>query len=271
MDEKRFQLILDDSGSRNPDHKPEAREDGMDWFALGGFLVEEEDVRLLIDQHQAFVNAWGIDYPLHSTRIRGRRNNFRWLGRDAGRAAHFYEELSVLLTKVPVLGIACVIDRPGYNGRYAEKYGDDRWLMCKTAFAILVERSAKYAISQGGKLEVYFEGVGPKEDQNLIGYHRDLKKAGMPFDRDRSGEYESLDAKAFTEVLLGDAQRQTKASPLMQIADLYLYPMVKAGYGPYKPYDQLVESGRIIDTHLDKGSQAQGSIKYSCFERVKKA
>ena len=109
-----FQLYLDDSGSRFPDHMPDAaRADSMDWFALGGVLIDKVDRKLALERYDAFVESWGIDYPLHSTKIRGRRDKFRWLGQDEVRAERFYRELGDMLVAMPVTGIACVIDRPG--------------------------------------------------------------------------------------------------------------------------------------------------------------
>lgn len=243
----------------------------MDWFALGGVLVEVGDLPQILGLHEAFVDAWGLDCPLHSTKIRGRRKEFSWLGRDQGQAARFHKELSVLLTSIPVMGIACVIDRPGYNARYQEKYGTDRWLMCKTAYSIVVERSAKFAQSKGATLEVFYEGAGKEEDRSLVAYHRELKKAGMPFDNSSSAEYRALDAREFQSNLLGDPTRLTKKSPLIQIADLYLYPIVKAGYHDnYLPYDQLAQAGRIIDTLLEKDERPSRGVKYSCFELARK-
>lgn len=268
-----LQLYLDDSGSRFPDHKPDAaRADGMDSFALGGMLIDKADRKLALEQYDAFVTSWGIDYPLHSTKIRGRRDKFRWLGQDAVRAERFYRELGDLLVALPVTGVACVIDRPGYNTRYAEKYGDQRWLMCKTAYAILIERSLKFATAAGANLEVFFEEAGKHEDRAVTAYHKSLKVDGMPFDQGNSAGYSGLKPDDFRAGVLGDPQRVTKkGSPLIQIADLYLYPMVKAGYqNGYPPYDQLFAASRVIDAHLPETERASLGIKYSCFDLIQK-
>ncbi|WP_200928341.1 DUF3800 domain-containing protein [Sphingobium sp. Leaf26] len=268
-----LQLYLDDSGSRFPDHKPDAaRADGMDSFALGGMLIDKADRKLALEHFDAFVSRWGIDYPLHSTKIRGRRDKFRWLGQDAVQAERFYRELGELLVSLPVTGIACVIDRPGYNGRYAEKYGEQRWLMCKTAYAILIERSLKFAITAGADLEVFFEEAGKQEDRAVHAYHKSLKVDGMPFDQGNSSEYSGLKPEVFENGVLGDPQRVTKkGSPLIQIADLYLYPMVKAGYQDgYPPYDQLFAANRVIDALLPEDCRASLGIKYSCFDLIQK-
>lgn len=257
-----------------PDHKPDVnRADGMDWFALGGVLIDKDDRKLALERYDAFVTSWGIDYPLHSTQIRGRRGKFRWLGQDEVRAERFHRELAEMLLTMPMTGIACVIDRPGYNARYAEKYGDQRWLMCKTAYAILVERSLKFAKRAGANLEVFYEEAGKKEDRALLEYHKTLKAAGMPFDEGKSSEYYGLPPEEFVNGVLGDPARVTKkGSPLVQIADLYLYPMVKSGYVKgYRPYDQLMEAKRIIDAQLDERDQAKLGVKYSCFDLVEKS
>ncbi|CAG1012369.1 hypothetical protein RHIZO_04239 [Rhizobiaceae bacterium] len=55
---------------------------------------------------------------------------------------------------------------------------------------------------------------------------------------------------------------------MMQIADLFLYPMAKGGYDPtYRPYRALKESGRLIDAHLSPERIPSLGIKYSCFDR----
>ena len=260
-------LFLDDSGSRNPDHEQDTRADGMNWFALGGILILESDVRVAVDLHKAFTESWGIDCPLHSTKIRGRRKQFSWLGQDAGRAAQFHMELENLLLEIPVVGIACVIDRPGYNARYKEQYGNDRWLMCKTAYSILIERAAKHARRSECRLEVSYEGAGQREDRNIEEYHKALKVVGMPFDDGRSESYGSLKAEEFGELVLGEPHRQTKANVLIQIADLYLYPMVKGGYEPsYPPYANLSAAQKIADNLVGETEVANLGVKYSCFD-----
>jgi len=143
VDVKCVHLYIDDSGSRRPDRtERSARKDGMDYFALGGILINEEDIAGLLEVHRRFLAKWKIDGPLHSTRIRGRRGEFSWLGTDPARENDFLTELETMILNLPVVALACVIDRPGYVARYRGKYSEP-WLLCKTAFAILVERGAK--------------------------------------------------------------------------------------------------------------------------------
>jgi hypothetical protein len=255
-----YQLYIDDSGTRNPDHSSTKRKDGMDHFALGGILMDVTHKAAVRDKYDEFIKRWEIATPLHSTKIRGKRKEFRWLGKDDQRALLFYAELEQLLLSIDVLGIACVIDRPGYNNRYRDKYGPARWLMCKTAYCILVERAAKFAKKSGSLLEVFFEETGKAEDRAISDYARSLKGT-------TSSSYEALSAADFKKIILGDPQRQTKKSPMIQIADLYLYAIAKSGYDRnYDPFRKLLENGRIIDAHLERTELGTLGVKYSCFE-----
>ncbi len=88
VDVKCVHLYIDDSGSRRPDRtERSARKDGMHYFALGGILINEEDIAGLLEVHRRFLAKWKIDGPLHSTRIRGRRGEFSWLGTDPAKYA----------------------------------------------------------------------------------------------------------------------------------------------------------------------------------------
>lgn len=263
-------LYIDDSGSRYPDRAPkETRRDEMDYFALGGVLINEEDVDEVFAKHKAFCDAYSIDYPLHSWAIRGGREDFGWLKKPEAAFA-FLTDLEKMLVSLPIVGIAAVIDRPGYVARYKERYQDRLWLMCKTAYSILIERAAKYARNQNRKLRVFFERAGKAEDRDLIAYARSLKKDGMPFDENNSAAYASLRAEDFREIVRGEPRGRTKATPMIQIADLVLYPMAKGGYDPsYRPYKVLLDNKRLIDAFLAPEDRANLGIKYSCFDRTK--
>src|SRR3546814_15128376 len=92
----------------------------------------------------------------------------------------FRSAIEEYLLSLPIVALACVINRPGYVARYKGRYNEQLWLMCKTAFSILVERAAKFADDEGRQLEIYFEGAGPKEDRDIVQYMRSLKAAGSP-------------------------------------------------------------------------------------------
>ena len=267
-------LYVDDSGSRHPDHvNSNASSHGYDWFSLGGVLIRNEDevaARALIT---AFKSRWPQigESPLHSVEIRHKTGNFRWmLSLDKGQHDAFFNGLDGLVAALPVTGIACVIDRPGYNDRYRTIYGRQRWSLCKTAFNILVERATKYALEHGGKLRILQERCSRKEDSILRTYYQSLKDNGHPFDTTNAMRYSPLSAEDYRNVLY-EFKLKYKSSPLVQIADLFLWPMSIGGYhGENKPYRWLVSNGKLIDCTIpDEAIQTMG-IKYSCFDLVKK-
>jgi hypothetical protein len=265
---KEIHLYFDDTGSRHPDHAPaEVRRDGMDCFGLGGVLINEEDIDDFIATYKSFRKGWNIDYPFHSHKIRGGRDEFGWLKKPENAAA-FLPDLEDMLLSLPILGIAAIVHRPGYVERYKELYRDRIWMMSKTAYSVLIERSAKYAHSKNRKLRVFFEGAGRAEDAETIAYARALKKDGMPFNQENSVSYGALTAEEFQDIVQGEPRRKTKATPMMQIADLVLYPMAKGGYDPsYRPYRKLLDHGKLIDSILKPEQLPMCGIKYSCFPK----
>lgn len=265
---KQFVLYIDDSGSRFPDKvDTECRQDGMDHFALGGILVAEEDKPVVQNAYKEFCRAWSITYPLHSTKIRGMRSDFAWLEESAKQKDTFYAELDTFLISIPVIGFAAVVHRPGYNERYHEKHAGKPWWMCKTAYAILIERATKFVTEQNGSLTVRFEEAGKREDRAIIQYARDLKVSGMPFNTDTSKQYEGLLASDFKGAILGEPKRKKKENLFVQLADLYLYPMAKRRYEPtYNPWVLLYENKNVIDALLPEAEWMSRGIKYSCFD-----
>lgn len=176
-------LYMDDSGTRYPDHPGSPTPQGYDWFGLGGVLVHQDDEQQCRTMHEALCQKWRIDYPLHSVRIRNSSQKFAWIGAlEPRRRAEFYEDLTRLIVSLPVLGIACVIDRPGYNHRYRDKYAGHRWHLCKTGFAVVVERAAKHALRMGCKLNVAVEESDKVTDRAIREYYAGMKASGPPFD-----------------------------------------------------------------------------------------
>ncbi|MEM6477179.1 MAG: DUF3800 domain-containing protein [Pseudomonadota bacterium] len=266
-------LYLDDSGTRNPDrnggcdYDPERH----DWFALGGIMVRSEDDAPTRQMYAEFCEKWGITYPLHSSDIRFQKGNFDWLKRvSISQLEQFHDALGSMLIEMPVTGIACVIDRPGYNERYLQKYGRDRWSLCKTAFSVLVERAAKVAIAEERRLRIFPERADKHADRWLKGYFDSLRAKGMPFASSTSGKYAPLSQPVLHHTLR-EFRLKYKSSPLVQIADLYLYPMCRAGYGPYRPHSLLTKHGKLVDCHLSEADKSMLGIKYSCFDLVGKS
>jgi hypothetical protein len=260
-------LYLDDSGTRNPDRKLSARFVFRDWFTLGGFIAKEEDEGAIETAHAAFCKKWSVNYPLHSYDIRSETEEFTWLsGLEQREYDRFMHDLGNMLLAVPVMGHACVVDRPGYNKRYREKYGRQTWMLCRTAFAVVVERAAKHARKNGCKLRVYVEKGDKTADDMIRGYYSALRTEGMPFAVDNMAKYAPLNRDELAATLY-DLKFKAKTSPLTQIADLCAYPMARGGYDPdYFPYTQLKQQKKMIDCLLEDEEIPHLGIKYSCFE-----
>lgn len=261
----KLNFYIDDSGTRHPDRQLNKNRGRPDWFALGGLLVREEDEEGCREMHHTLCSKWGITSPLHSEEIRHRTKNFRWLNKPSIRD-QFLPDLEEMLLKMPVLGLACAIDRPGYHTRYHDKYGPQKWSLCRSAFAIGVERASKFANADHRKLNVYVERSDKKTDRMIEVYFKDLKNHGHPFDSQRASKYVPMHRDELSSTLY-DFKTKNKSSQLMQIADLYLYPICKGGYDAnYYPYMKLRESSKLLDQHVD--DVGMEGVKYYCFERV---
>lgn len=266
---KVYNLYLDESGTRHPDHSQgNAPQHGYDWFAVGGVLVNEADEEEVRNLYAQFTEKWDISTPLHSSEIRAQKNNFAWLYKlPKIEQDEFYEELYLLMRDCPLTGIACVIDRPRYNIRYKETYGDKQWLLCKTAFNIVVERATKVARYNDAAIRIFPEECNKKEDQFIKGYYDLLKSSGMPFSETSSERYGPLQAVDFKSSLY-DLKFKKKSSPLIQLADLFLWPMCMGGYDTNnRPYKRLLEDQKLLAVNIGT-AEAPYLIetKYSCFD-----
>lgn len=262
-------FYIDESGTRRPDKKPgRLPKHGHDWFGMGGVLIKSSDEIVAREIYKDFCAKWNIDYPLHSSEIRAKDDNFAWVGR-LQKAEHdqFYEDLYQVMKKSPFVGLACVIDRPGYKERYEARYGKQSWILCKTAFNIAVERAAKYANELGLRLRVLPEECNKAEDNLIKGYYKALKEIGQPFNPTTSCKYAPLDAVNFNSTLF-ELKFKKKSSPMIQMADLYLWPMCIYGYDNTNyPYRRLREDGKLIECVVPKQDWDVRATKYSCFPK----
>lgn len=262
-------LYLDDSGTRNPDRNPSdtVPRHGHDWFALGGILIRDDEERPVRDEYRRFCEEWAIKSALHSSEIRTRSEGFKWLGKlDQATADKFYSQLGKLVTFPAITALACVVDRPGYNFRYLNQYGRKRWALCKTAFNIVVERAAKFARRKGCRLRVYVERGDKSADARLKGYYEELRSNGLPFDSETSAKYAPLAQPEMRRTLF-EFGLKYKSSPMMQVADLCLYPICIGGYdSSNRAYRELHNAGTLINTKLRPEEVASEGIKYSCWD-----
>lgn len=263
-------FYMDDSGARHPDHKPGKQAiHGRDWFALGGVLIKSEDESASRASYERFCSTWKLSSALHSVDIRSRNAGFLWLQQlPEMERLRFYEELYQFMRQMPVVGLACVIDRPGYNARYSGVYGRNRWLLCRTAFCVAIERAAKYARSLERQLRVMPERCNKPEDARLADYYAELRASGMPFESRTSEKYVPLLPQQFRETLY-EFRLKRKSSPLAQVADLYLWPICMGGYhASNRTYARLKADGKLIECLLNEADWPNLASKYSCFESV---
>jgi len=266
-----YHLYVDESGTRHPDRHRGLKEDAPGgWFGLGGLLIRDSDEQGAKDRIAAFRQRWPElrGAPFHSSEIRNATDRFLWLTSvSATRREAFFDELSELIRGLPIHCIACVVDRDGYNRRYMPEFGQRRWKLCKTAFSILLERSAKYALHRQAKLRVYVERSDKKTDNQMRAYYETLREEGLPFDAARSAQYRPLTQEMFKSTLY-EFRLKDKASDLMQIADLVLWPLCANGYyEEVRAYAALLEAKQLVECLCEPGIDLAGT-KYSCFEAV---
>ena len=176
------------------------------------------------------------------------------------------EDLTQTIISCPIVVHACVILRQGYLNRYLEKYGENTWEMMKSAFSILIERSAKYAAINNGSLMVYFEAAGKNEDNLLKQYFYNLRAKGQSFNVATSDKYSPLSANDLSKLLIG-IDSKTKANSIMQIADLCLYPVVLSKDNPdNQAFLALKNANLLVDSRLQQDQVVTLGIKYYCFD-----
>lgn len=262
-------FYMDETGNRLPDRKSDKSRDGRDWFAFGGILINQEDEVAAKNARDAAAAELGVRVPFHITDMLAPAKGFRWLKRRRkSEQEAFWSRYRELLTSLPVVGFACVIDRPRYVARgYLEKHGNDRWLLCRSAFDIAVERAAKYARMRDKKLRVIFEGdVG--YNSIVEGYFERLKNEGLEFDEANSEKYKPLTQADFAATLT-TIENRAKSNRLLQMADSYIYAIARSRYERrWWLYEALRDAQKISDFALDGDADLirEMGIKAYCFD-----
>jgi hypothetical protein len=95
-----------------------------------------------------------------------------------------------------------------------------------------------------------------------------MKMSGLPFDKNSSSAYRPLTASEFAETLY-EIRFKSKSSPLGQIADIFLWPLVLAAYDESnRAYVTLRDAGRFIESRLPADEVEVCGSKRSCFELI---
>lgn len=259
-------LYLDETGARHPDRNSGTHA-SRDWFGMGGILIRQEDKVEAHKMRDAIASKWNIKSPFHMTDMINERAKFSWLGRITQKERDlFWSEYREYLATAPVLGIGCVIDRSGYVARGYVKNHEDRWLLCRSAFDIVVERAAKYAISIGRQLNIVFESDFGMNDI-VEGYFYNLQSNGLEFDKNKSDKYTPLSKEDFKSTLTS-IENRPKSNRLLQIADSYIYAIARRGYDKkFDVYRRIHDEKRFIDCLLPKEQISALGNKYYCFDK----
>jgi len=259
-----FALFIDDSGSPKLNLN-----DPCPYFAMGGVLLKRADEAIVQRLIEDFKERWQIPLhtPLHGNEIRSKKKRFAWLGNLSEEAKeNFMNDLTQVIVNSPITVCACVISRQGYRNRYLEKYGEKTWEMMKSAFNILIERTAKYVDIQNGNLMVYYEKMGEKEDKLIEKYYEELRSSGLPFDPENSAKYSPMSSTTLGSLLRG-IEGKSKNRPEIQLADLCLYPIAISKSQPdNRAFKIMIEKKLLIDCKIPIEQLASLGIKYYCFE-----
>lgn len=264
-----YTIYMDETGNRHPDKKADISREGRDWFGFGGILLRGEDSDTARNLVTAFSQKWSLRGPLHLTDMLAEKKSFSWLGRLSHvDRRQFWTDWERVLCEAPVFGVGCIIDRPGYVARgYLQKH-PDRWLLCRSAFDITVERCSKIAMHENRKLHVVFE-QDAAINKIVTGYFENLKQNGMGFDKNNSSYYNPLDGNKFSSVL-GRIQHKPKDHDLLQIADSYIYSIARGGYDKkFDLYRAIKSAGKLSDDCFPEIDENVG-IKYYCFDHKTK-
>lgn len=262
-----FTFYMDETGNRHPDKKSDASRQGRDWFGLGGVLIRGEDNDAIRQAVADFSERWDLTGPAHLTDMMSEKKQFAWLGRKTEVIRQqFWDDWHHVLSGANVIGLGCIVDRPGYLARgYLEK-GPDKWLLCRSAFDIVIDRAAKIARHEGRKLHVVFE-QDPGINKTMTTYFNMLKQDGLAFDAGNSSKYSPLTQPEFAETL-GRIDHKPKSHALLQMADSYIYAMARHGFDKkFGLYRHLRDHGRIADFALPQDCLPHMGVKYYCFDR----
>jgi hypothetical protein len=257
-----YTLYLDESGVGKPGKRD------YEYFVFGGVLIRKPDEHALEADVDALKGNWNIspDVPLHATEIRTKRDRFHFLqDLPAAQVVKFKTEILEMVERSAVLLHGCVVHRQKYLDRYSAVYGRNTWQMLKSATIITVERAARYVQSKGGKLYVVFERGNKSSNTEIRRAYKELRENGAPFNQVASLQYSPMSAADLQSVLFKIIEPKTKASKMLQVADMCLLPLVEhKRTGNTQVVDRLRAAGRLID--CDVPDPPKMGIKYYCFD-----
>lgn len=226
----KYYLFIDECG----DHQLEKFNPSFPIFTLCGVLISEDKLDGLEKSIKSFKRSFFNDEGviIHSRDIRKQEKEFSILQYDDIKQ-RFYGEINSILGQQDVYVIVCcsILKEP-FIERFSK--GEDVYGL---SLKYLIERSIFYMddnISEG-KLNIYIERRGVKQDRALLNYYNRLRATGTKWvtaERlvSRLGNFNFCFKK---ENIIG-----------LQLADLIAYPITRHVLNPKKPnpaYDVICD------------------------------
>ena len=203
-------LFLDESG----DHNLAVVDNNYPVFVLGGVILDrdyaEGPLAEIFDDFK--VRVFGrTDIVLHTADIVRNRNGFEGL-KDAGFRSRFYNELNLLMQKLPYEVVACAIHKKDYS----ERYGSNAIDPYRLGLRVMVESLCNAVGSGAGRGSIIVEKRGESLDQDVEDTWRILRTRGSRYtEADVIREtIESLELRDKKENIAG-----------LQLADLVITPI----------------------------------------------
>ena len=215
-----FIVFADESG----DHGLDKIDPKFPVFALVFCLISVSDyIKKVVPELQRFkFKTWGhSEIVLHERDIRKTKPPFDIL-RNQELRARFYEDLSALMTGIPMRIYAAVINKNGLRKRYGSP-----WNPYEIALLFCMERLLKTLLEEkqeGKLLHVLFEARGKREDEELkLEFRRICDNKG-------NWGYKQPD---FTPITFKPmfVKKATNSTGL-QLADLIARPIAKSALHP---------------------------------------
>jgi hypothetical protein len=154
-------LFLDESGN----HSLTAFEPAYPVFVLGGVIIADADLHSVDEAVRAFKrDSFGDDnIVLHTADIARNRRGFEPLA-NGPRRVRFNNQLNALLRSLPLVVVACAIDKPALIDRYGD-LAVDPYSLC---LGIIAERFC-FALGEAGATgDITAESRSRRLDRELV-------------------------------------------------------------------------------------------------------
>jgi hypothetical protein len=243
----RYQLFVDDSGTREYDSLRDYVQSGRSlYFVYGGILVQEDHAasslipKLRKLKEEAFGDA---DVEIKSNWLRmPQERKLRYLepfGLPPERLAEFVDEYYAALNAANIVLIASVVNKLHMQEKYPQP-----WYPFTAAYEILLQR-ASLAVSRGDLVSVTVDDIGGKtpkhnEYRTLVkAHHEKLRKHGSTLQRQIA--FDCLDGPVRFVL--------SQHYDLIQAADLIAYNVNRQFRDHGEAWETVPQNGQSLPTY----------------------